>query len=225
MELHELKQHWLKLQQSYARKLELIHELESIENQIEDLGMKDRKRFLDHELDRIEHIDESDLIKAREYLAAHLRTAKPELFAQYEVYVKRMDSNANQVIQIQEWLNFYQTILPHLEEIFRLRTGSQGFGLFKYLLGQNPTALITQEIQTIQRLSNAQKREFENPTLLHLQQLVNKRWDFAQIENEYKPLYKQLKEQYRVLSETQKKAAESKLAAEKNLYEWLENLG
>lgn len=225
MELRELKEHWLKLRREYARKLTLIQELEIIESQIEVDGMAARKRVLDHELDRIEYIEENDLTETRLLFETLLSQSEPELHLQYRNLMKHWEFSEDQEKQMGEWILFYQTLIPHLAYILHLRKGLRGFGLLKYLFGQNPTALITQEIQTIKRLMIAQKREFENPTLQHLMRLTQERWNFTQIDKEYAPILKQATGQLEVLYETQKKAVESKLAAEKSLYEWVENLG
>lgn len=219
MELQFQKERWLKIKEEYALKLRLIEELEAVEN---DPLLSGRKRSLDHQLDAVEHLEREHLTEAFGAFVDALKSSKPELLQDLQAQLSACEQSVKQEAEITTWVEFYQTILPHLEKLTHLRQGSSGFGFIKYLFGMRPTHLMTDEIQKIKQLLQKEKREYINASLKRLHELVQKRWDFKQIDKEYTPLFAALEHEYALLLQAQKKAAETSQAAEKNLHDWLQ---
>lgn len=221
MELQFRKEQWLKLRTGYLRKMQLIHELDEIEK---DSNLVEKKRRLDHELDLVEHIEKEHVKQSSRLFLEVVEQTRPDLLPFLVQLIGSVEQSVKMEDLVHYWIKFYQTILPHLAQILYLRSNSSGLGMLKYLFGQRPTVLITDEIQKIKMLIAKEKHESDSTALKRLSELVHKRWDFKQIDREYALLFKELEHQYNQLLETRKKAAEASLAAEKNLYDWLEKV-
>lgn len=223
MKIQLLKDRWLKLKEDYERKMMLVNELESLEKSLNSDTLI-RKKKLDHELDHVEHIEQDHLDECRALFIAEVENNQPDLMLQLKTFLSAWQDAIEKERKVRLWDKYYQTILPHLNQILYIRSGMRGVGILQYLFGQRPTASITIEIQKIKEIMSLQKEEFNNPVLQELSRLVSKRWDFKQIDEEYSVLFKKLHAESELLLATQKKAAEEVLAAEINFFAWLKTV-
>jgi hypothetical protein len=224
MEFEHQKERFLKLKEGYRRKVELIHELEELERNPDLESVMERKRKLDHELDAIEDIELEDLIRFQALFVEEVAQSRPDLLPPLESLIKNCIETGEEHRQIRIWIEFYEVLLPHLAQILYLRRSSSGFGMIKYLFGQRPTNLITDEINKIKQLLTKQAKEYDNPLFAKLFDLTRQRWDFRRIDHEYAPLFSKFEHQYTQLLDVEKKALQAHQDAENDLSFWIENI-